>query len=174
MSSAKRSAIALGAATLVLWACSTQPGEEHAIKAAVAAAKEAARTATRPDDAVPYERAVQGIPMGSVCWAAILEAVSQFGRRCVADENPDFRAALNESIARLDAHFRASGGWSDERLRAFKTQMGETNMSIESLCGNADAVGVYRQTERPGPQWLENMTEKVLLRAGPPSWGTCL
>ena len=112
--------------------------------------------------------------MGAICWAAILESISEVGRRCIIKEDPAIREALNESIASLDANFKAGGGWSEERLQAFKWQMSERNKSTEEICGSKDAIRMYRDIEKHGARELEQVTAAAISMPGPPIWGTCL
>ena len=147
----------------------TYPPAEAAVVGEEVAAQSAASNPRESEDATN----VSVMPMGSVCWAAILEAVSSYGKRCVTHENRAFRVGLNEAIHRLDGKFLGSG-WSEERLGAFKRQMGEEKTPTPKLCSNADALGIYRETEKHGSAWLLKTTDDLIARPGPPQWGTCL
>lgn len=162
-----------GTALIALGSCSTQSGRNAEVEAAIAAADAAAQSAANVSGGTEYADAMQSMPMGAVCWAAILEAVSSYGQRCIVAENDGFRAALNEARRRLDRKFLNSG-WNDEQLAAFKRQMGEAETSESDLCSNADALGIYRETEKPGVEWLFKITDGLISRPGPPEWGTCL
>lgn len=162
-----------GTALIALGSCTTQSSSNAEVEAAIAAADAAEQSAANTAGETEYADAMQSMPMGAVCWAAILEAVSSYGQRCIADENEDFRAALNEARQRLDRKFLNSG-WSEERLAAFKRQMGEADTAEAELCSNVDALGIYRETEKPGSEWLLKITDDLISRPGPPAWGTCL
>lgn len=147
----------------------TNSTAEAAVVAAEVAAQSAASSSRESEDA----NTVSAMPMGSVCWAAILEAVSSYGDRCIAHEDRAFRAGLNEAIHRLDAKFLGSG-WGEERLTAFKRQMGEEKTPTAELCSSADAFGMYREAEKKGSAWLLKTTDDLIARPGLPQWGTCL
>ncbi|QNE05242.1 hypothetical protein [Croceicoccus marinus] len=158
--------------SISLGSCTTQSSRDAELKAAIAAADAAKESAAKTAGESEYADAMQSMPMGAVCWAAILEAVSSYGQRCIADESEDFRAALDEARLRLDRKFLGSA-WSEERLAAFKRQMGEADTPKAELCSNADALGIYRETEKPGSEWLFKITDDLVSRPGPPEWGTC-
>ena len=80
------------------------------------------------------EAAVRNTPMGPVCWAAIVEAISHVGIRCVEDEEPEFRAALDQAKLDFGQLFKERGGWSDEYLAGFRKQMGNHDAPAEQLC----------------------------------------
>lgn len=159
--------------SISLGSCTTHSSGDAEVEAAIAAADAAKESAANTAGESEYADAMQSMPMGAVCWAAILEAVSSYGQRCIAGENAGFRAALDEARHRLDRKFLNSG-WSEERLGAFKRQMGEADTPETELCSNADALGIYRETEKPGSEWLFKITDGLISRPGPPEWGTCL
>ena len=86
----------------------------------------------------------------------------------------DFRAALDRSLARLELHMRERGGWSEEQLERFRTQMGESDRSADLVCGNEDARLMYRGMSEAGGEEIDRATEELLSRPGPPEWGSCL
>ncbi len=112
--------------------------------------------------------------MGVLCWAAILESISDTGKRCVGKEDLQFRSALDQSIARLDAHLTTTGGWSPAQLSRFKAQMGSRSAPNAEVCGNADALEMYQGLQKAGVAPLERQTGAVLAKPGPPKWGDCL
>ncbi len=111
--------------------------------------------------------------MGPICWAAIVEAVSQVGKRCFDGEHPEVIAELDRSRALLGERFKESG-WSQEYLDGFRQQMGETEKSTEALCSNADATQFYLAFANSGPAHISLQTEEMLGRNGLPEWGACL
>lgn len=98
--------------------------------------------------------------------------MSSYGAHCLPDEDTAFKAALEDSIRRFDARFLAAG-WSAEQLAAFKRQMREEDRPIAQLCGNRDAMAMYRQLEKSADLIGKN-TDEMIARPGPPEWGTCL
>lgn len=111
--------------------------------------------------------------MGPVCWAAILESISEIGKRCIQEESPAFRVAIDEDIARLDAKFLANG-WTPDGLERFKVQMGERDRSVAELCGNKSAMAFYQGLAKALPADIHKTTDDMLARPGRPEWGTCL
>jgi hypothetical protein len=111
--------------------------------------------------------------MGPVCWAAILESISEIGKRCIQEESPAFRAALDEDIARLDAKFLANG-WTPDGLERFKVQMGERDRPVGELCSNKDALAFYQGLTKSLPAAIHETTNEMLARPGRPEWGACL
>ncbi len=112
--------------------------------------------------------------MGVLCWAAILESISDTGKRCIAKEDPQFRSALDQSIAQLDAHLTTTGGWNATQLNRFKAQMGGRSAPEAEVCGNAEALEMYQGLQKSGVASLERQTNAVLANPGPPKWGDCL
>lgn len=112
--------------------------------------------------------------MGVLCWAAILEAISDTGKRCIAKEDPQFSTTLDRSIARLDAHLTTAGGWTVAQLSGFKAQMGGRDTATADVCGNADALQMYHDLQKAGTASLIQQTSAVLANPGPPKWGDCL
>ena len=119
------------------------------------------------------EAAVRTTPMGPVCWAAIVEALSQVGTRCVEDEDPAFRAALDQANLDLGEMLKVKGGWSDEHLAGFRKQMGNHDAPANQLCAG-DGLEFYEAMATGGPEMIALQTEAMLERSGPPEWGTCL
>jgi hypothetical protein len=115
-----------------------------------------------------------GNATGLICVAAILEAMSEMGRRCVAGEDSRFRSELEETTARIDDHLRQRGGWTDAQLAAFKAQMGEHDASTEEWCGNEDARRMYDGFASLEPGELRRGADVALARPDPPEWGSCL
>jgi hypothetical protein len=145
-----------------------------AAEAAALAVAEVAKAAPSEHESSLSREPIASGRMGFVCWAAILESISEVGRRCVADEKPAFRAAINKSISEIDSHLRQAGRWSDEQLVSFKSQMGEHTASTEKLCGNNDALQMYRALESAGTAELEKTNASMLAKPGKPEWGACL
>jgi hypothetical protein len=112
--------------------------------------------------------------MGVLCWAAILELISDTGKRCISKEDPQFRNALDQSIARLDAHLTTAGGWNTTQLSRFKAQMGGRDAPEAEVCGNDDALQMYHGMHKAGVAPLEQQTSAVIANPGPPKWGDCL
>lgn len=164
-----RWAVALVAVSLVAGCATSQ--SQQAIAAAEAAAQTALVAAESSNETAPR---ANGSSMGVLCWAGILESISDTGKRCVAKEDPQFRSALNSSIARLDAHLTTTGGWSPAQLSRFKAQMGGQGAPDAEVCGNSDASQMYQGLQKSGTAPLEQQTSAVLANPGPPKWGDCL
>lgn len=113
-------------------------------------------------------------PMGLICWAAILEAMSDIGKRCEAKEDAGFRAAVDRSLLQLEQHLRERGGWSEEQLSRFKRQMSESDRPADLVCGNEDARLMYRGMSEAGADEINRATDEIISRPGPAEWGTCL
>jgi hypothetical protein len=119
------------------------------------------------------ETAVRDTQMGPVCWAAILEAVSQVGLRCVEDEDPLIREALDHSNEAMGQLLKGRGGLSEEYLEGFRAQMGEHDTPAEELCAG-DGREFYDAMAVGGPDMITLQTQAMLERKGVPEWGTCL
>lgn len=131
------------------------------------------------EDALPGPQATSGDAMipagtGAICIAAILETLSAYGKRCVSDEDPAFRARLDDSLRRFYDHFAARGGWTPEMLARFRAQMGGTEPSERRGCANPDEAEMYRGFKSIAPDEFHRMTTELISRAGPPEWGDCL
>lgn len=113
-------------------------------------------------------------PMGMVCWTAILEAMSDIGRRCEAEENAAFRSALDQSLARLEQHLRERGGWSETQLDHFRVQMSESDQLAGQVCANGDARRMYGSMSEAGAAEIVRATDELISRPGLPEWGDCL
>lgn len=157
------------AGALALPSCSARPNQEFAIEAAEAAT---AAARSRSAEVSGTAKPINETAMGSICWAAILESISQVSKRCIDREDVGFREELDKSIARLDERFLATG-WNAERLRAFKIQMGQTQDSIAALC-SGNGLQIYQTLKRSGSDALKKATDEVLSQPGPPRWRTCL
>lgn len=111
--------------------------------------------------------------MGVICWAAILEAISEVGKRCLSSEDPEIRGSIDSAISRMDAHLKGVGGWNDQQLDSFKRQMGERDKQTEEICANGDALDFYRAATA-STRDIEQTTSAMLTLPGKPEWGTCL
>ena len=111
--------------------------------------------------------------IGPLCWAVFLEVASQYGTRCVAQEDPLFRASLDGNLQKLDARFLALG-WSKEQLATFKKEQIWVDAPKAKLCKNADIEGIYRHMEKGGPEPLNQNTAAVIAHPGSPVWGDCI
>lgn len=141
---------------------------------------------TRPLEDLPAITAVSPVPnhasqqqvrpttMGPVCWAAILEAISHVGERCVTSEDPAFRSELDRSTQLMRDLLVQRGGWSAEQLQAFRVQMAELDDPDEILCSNPDSVEFYRHLATAGASQIAATTAEVISRPGPVEWGDCL
>lgn len=84
------------------------------------------------------------------------------------------RAALDRSIARMDARMQSGLGWSDERLSAFKRQMAERDVSDGEFCSEGDGSRFLASILASDPDEIERQTTELVDRPGAPEWGTCL
>lgn len=119
------------------------------------------------------ELAVRQTSMGPVCWAAIVEAALESGRRCLDDPDLAAIAELENSSRLLGERFIALG-WSAESLDRFRRQMGEKDVPTEELCSNSDGSEFVSAIVEAGPDNLAKQTQEMMARPGPPVWGTCL
>lgn len=116
---------------------------------------------------------INDMPMGPVCWAAIVESVRQIGLRCFPGEDSQAQATLAVTSDAMGAMF-LERGWTPAQLAAFRRQMGEADTPTEELCESRDAVEMYRAFAREDPAQVQATTQAMLERPGPPRWGTCL
>ena len=116
---------------------------------------------------------IREMPMGQICWAAIIEAVSEIGKRCMEEEGPDIRTELDRSNAAM-GKMMLDAGWSESDLAGFRKQMGNHDAPTDALCGNDDGLEFYLAVARSGAEEIAKTTDTMLERSGPPEWGTCL
>ena len=109
---------------------------------------------------------------GPLCLAAILELVSEYGRRCIEEEDPAFRELLDHSNSLLGNKF-LSEGWSLEKLAAFRAQMGAHGEANDKFCRNDGAMDLYHSIKENSAKLADGVA-KELRFSGEPQWGTCL
>jgi hypothetical protein len=109
---------------------------------------------------------------GVVCAWAIYAAIAEVGRRCFPDDAPEFQAELRNSVARIDAYVAKNSKMTPDDIARFKRQQAHVDAPREAVC-RGDGVTLYQNMKRGGATPLRQATDKILARAGEPTWGTC-
>jgi hypothetical protein len=131
----------------------------------------AACAPARASDPRPQPQSPAG--EGVICAWTIYTAVSEVGRQCFPGDDVDFQAAMRDSVARIDAYVLKNSKITPSDMAKFKREQGQVGAPRASLC-QGDAVALYQAFKRGGSMSVHQSTDKLLARAGEPSWGACL
>ncbi|MEL7446432.1 MAG: hypothetical protein AAGK02_11570 [Pseudomonadota bacterium] len=112
--------------------------------------------------------------MGLICWAAIVEAVSHIGNRCVENEDPELRKELERSTEAMGRYLIEEGDWTEEELARFHAEQGNLDVPDGFLCAGDGPNDIYEAFASNGVGALAAQTDQMLALDGPPVWGTCL
>ena len=105
-----------------------------------------------------------------------MTVIDEVGKRCFPGEHPEIQAELSRSVGRLDAYVAANDSRATPGMIAeFKRTQGHVGGPQEFLCkDDGDPAQMYRAFRAQGSQKLRETVDKVVARAGPPTWGDCL
>ena len=109
---------------------------------------------------------------GVLCVWAIYAATSEVGRRCFPNDAPEFQAELKSYLARIDAYVAKNSKMTPGEIEKFKRQQGLMDAPRETVC-RGDGVIMYQKMKLGGGASLRQAADKMLARAGEPTWGTC-
>ncbi len=110
------------------------------------------------------------LTVGSGCFYDIVLAADQTGRICHTSEDAEFRAAVADSLARLDQAFVAKGIPAADLAR-IKAQ--GTSMAAAAPSCNGDADKLYQMMRTAGAAKLRADTDQIIARPGKPTYGDC-
>ena len=111
--------------------------------------------------------------MGVLCSLALVHTLEAVGRRCMAEADPAFQAALSDAAARLETHVLASAAMTPDELAGFRRSMAGDIQSDAAICGG-DGARLYGVAREGGAERLRAHVDRQVARPGPPAWGACL
>jgi hypothetical protein len=110
---------------------------------------------------------------GVLCMLALLSIANQVGLACHPGEAPEYQAALQSSVDRLEDYVVTNGGGSRSDLERFLREQGGAGAPKTRLC-TGDAASFYDAFRKGGAQRLREATDQMVSRPGKPTWGTCV
>ncbi len=110
---------------------------------------------------------------GVLCLWALTSVAAEVARHCPGKGDPEFQAALDESVSRMDRYVAANGNMSAKAIDEFKRSQGGVGRDIANLC-STDALQIYDGIHSGGSTALRDGVSKVVARPGTPAWGDCL
>jgi hypothetical protein len=133
----------------------------------------AAPSHSAPGDGTPVNQA-EDMKHGAVlCTWGIFEGVRQAGERCFAGKDPEFQAALGQSMSRIDAFIIANAPATpadlEARRKAVLAEAGTTD-----ICKSPAAVYFYQALRDRGPASLKTMTDELLAVPRHPEMNPCM
>jgi hypothetical protein len=108
---------------------------------------------------------------GVLCTWAFARAAAQIGRACDAGRDPEFQAELERTVGRFEAYAR-DAGWTPERIAQFEREQGSLPSRGGDVC-TGEMTSLYHQMSARGPAALHAAVDRLVSRAGSPTWGDC-
>ena len=110
---------------------------------------------------------------GVICMMGLINAAAEVGRRCYPGQNAVFQAELEREVVRIDQYVLKNSTANSAQIAEFKRKQARVGAPQSELC-RADIIGVYKAYVSAGAEKLKLETDKLLARAGTPTWGDCL
>jgi len=110
---------------------------------------------------------------GVLCLWALTSVAAEVAKNCPGKADPEFQAALDESVSRMDRYVTTNGSMSTEEIDKIKRRHGGVGLDVAKLC-STDALQLYDVMHSQGSKALRYGVSKVVARAGTPAWGDCL
>jgi hypothetical protein len=113
---------------------------------------------------------------GVICAWAIVATVVEMGQRCAPDRHPETQMAFRESLQRFRSYAAENQAGSEIEgfdIDSLQAQLVDPGTPDAMLCG-PDAMQFFEAMISQSPEDIRAMTDRLVERPGPPSWGTCL
>jgi hypothetical protein len=134
-----------------------------------------AGTAARPADPAqdrPAQRSQAPAGEGVFCSMAILNTMTEVGKRCLPGEDAAFQTELARAVAQIDAYVLRNSALGADGIVRFKREQSYLGAPEASLC-EGELPAVYRRFAESGAERLRAETRQLLARNGAPTWGDC-
>jgi uncharacterized short protein YbdD (DUF466 family) len=107
-----------------------------------------------------------------LCAWSIYIAIKETGSRCFANEDPEFKAALDDSIARIDQFITDNAPMTGEQFQRYKQHATDFTNSFD-VCSR-DYKMMYEAMRKAGPNEIRDSTARMLAVPRKPAMNPCL